>query len=119
MTNPRLRAAIVAACAVMTVITGWGAVNSHVRENGWTFIIVGCVVAWSFVVAGLVAWNRRPDNRTGPLMTLVGFAWLCAGLTESPNDLSFTAGMILFLVVVILNGIAGLARGKRGRSGPR
>jgi len=95
MTNTRLRAAIVAACAVMTVITGWGAVNSHVRENGWTFIIVGCVVAWSFVVAGLVAWNRRPDNRTGPLMTLVGFAWLCAGLTESPNDLSFTAGMIL------------------------
>ena len=95
MTDSRLRVAVIAGCAVMTVITGWGAVNSHVRENGWTFILIGGFVAWSFVVAGLVAWNRRPDNRTGPLMTLVGIAWLFAGLTESPDDLSFTAGMIL------------------------
>ena len=33
------------------------------------------LVGWSFVGAGLVAWWRWPDNRTGPLMTLVGFLW--------------------------------------------
>ena len=27
----------------------------------------------SFVVSGLIAWQRRPDNRVGALMVLVGF----------------------------------------------
>jgi signal transduction histidine kinase len=33
------------------------------------------LVGWSFVGAGLVAWWLWPDNRTGLLMTLVGFLW--------------------------------------------
>jgi signal transduction histidine kinase len=33
------------------------------------------LVGLSFVGAGLVAWWLWPDNRTGPLMTLVGFLW--------------------------------------------
>jgi hypothetical protein len=33
------------------------------------------LVGLSFVAAGLVAWWLWPDNRTGPLMVLVGFLW--------------------------------------------
>jgi signal transduction histidine kinase len=33
------------------------------------------LIGWSFVGAGLVAWWLWPDNRTGLLMTLVGFLW--------------------------------------------
>jgi signal transduction histidine kinase len=33
------------------------------------------LIGWSFVGAGLVAWWLWPDNRTGMLMTLVGFLW--------------------------------------------
>ena len=29
----------------------------------------------AFLVAGQVAWDRRPDNRIGPLMVAIGFAW--------------------------------------------
>jgi DNA-binding CsgD family transcriptional regulator len=36
---------------------------------------VHVAIGWSFVAAGLVAWTRRPENRTGLLMTLTGIVW--------------------------------------------
>jgi signal transduction histidine kinase len=33
------------------------------------------LIGWSFVGSGLVAWWLWPENRTGPLMILVGFLW--------------------------------------------
>jgi signal transduction histidine kinase len=38
--------------------------------------IAGPAVGWNFVATGLYAWHRRPENRTGALMVLLGFAWL-------------------------------------------
>lgn len=32
-------------------------------------------VGWTFIGCGLVAWARRPESRTGPLMTVTGFTW--------------------------------------------
>jgi signal transduction histidine kinase len=43
------------------------------------------VAAWSFIASGLVAWTRRPQNRTGPLMVLVGLTFL-AGLLNSAEQ---------------------------------
>jgi signal transduction histidine kinase len=37
-------------------------------------------VSWSFVAAGLVAWTRRPGNRTGALMVAVGLSYALIGL---------------------------------------
>jgi signal transduction histidine kinase len=36
---------------------------------------VHVAVGWAFVGAGTVAWVRRPDNRTGLLMTVTGLVW--------------------------------------------
>jgi len=36
---------------------------------------VHVAIGWSFLGAGLVAWVRRPDNRTGLLLTLTAIAW--------------------------------------------
>jgi signal transduction histidine kinase len=36
---------------------------------------VHVAIGWSFVGAGTVAWLRRPDNRTGLLMTVTGVVW--------------------------------------------
>jgi signal transduction histidine kinase len=36
---------------------------------------VHVAIGWSFVGAGLLAWSRRPENRTGLLMTLTGVVW--------------------------------------------
>jgi signal transduction histidine kinase len=38
-------------------------------------IPVEVAIGWSFVAAGIVAWARRPENRTGVLMTLTGLVW--------------------------------------------
>ena len=50
-------------------------------------MLVGPVVGWAFIFAGLVAWWRRPDNRFGSLMTLVGFTWFIGalGLADAPG----------------------------------
>jgi hypothetical protein len=42
---------------------------------------VHVTVGWSFVAAGTVAWLRRPDNRTGLLMTVTGLCGLVATST--------------------------------------
>ena len=41
---------------------------------------IGVALAWGFVGVGAYAWLRRPDNRTGALMTLVG-----VGSSRSPG----------------------------------
>jgi signal transduction histidine kinase len=42
--------------------------------------IVNRSVGGSFIACGLIAWQLRPDSRTGPLMTLTGFMYLSEAL---------------------------------------
>jgi signal transduction histidine kinase len=32
-------------------------------------------VGWTFIGCGLIAWRRRPESHTGPLMVATGFTW--------------------------------------------
>jgi hypothetical protein len=45
---------------------GWG------DPRHWT---PDLAVGWTFIGCGLVAWARRPESRTGPLMAATGFTW--------------------------------------------
>ncbi|MCA1720072.1 MAG: histidine kinase [Actinobacteria bacterium] len=49
----------------------------------------------SFILAGLVAWQRRPENRTGPLMVLLGsLAWFTVNLQFADhNPIAYTIGI--------------------------
>jgi signal transduction histidine kinase len=51
-------------------------------------------VSWSFVVAGLIGWTRRPQNRTGKLMVGVGFGVLIGVLSQANYALPYTLGAI-------------------------
>src|SRR5688500_1165469 len=42
--------------------------------------VVFSLVGGSFVAFGLVAWRRRPDSRSGLLMTATGFAFFVGPL---------------------------------------
>ncbi len=53
------------------------------------------MVGWSFIGTGLFAWWRRPENRTGALMTATGFAWFLQAMTASNSPGIFTAGYAL------------------------
>lgn len=68
--------------------------------------------AWAFGIAGLVAWHRRPHNRIGPLMVLIGIAILTGGLRGLPVPALVTVGMWLSLgpgVRGVLLGVLVLA----------
>ncbi|MGH3137134.1 MAG: sensor histidine kinase [Gaiellaceae bacterium] len=55
----------------------------------------GVFAAWAFLVAGLIAWSRRPGNRLGPLMVAVCFALLARQLRYSHDELAFTVFFLL------------------------
>jgi signal transduction histidine kinase len=53
-------------------------------------------VGWSFVACGVLLWTRRPANRLGLLMTLVGMLWLVGRtMTLVPIPAMFTVGIWL------------------------
>jgi hypothetical protein len=85
-----VRIALVAAGLVLGVVAyrvqidNLGALTTPVRA---TAIVA---VAWAFLVAGLVAWARRPHNRLGPLMAAAGIALLLRQLRYSDDPLVFT-----------------------------
>jgi signal transduction histidine kinase len=64
-------------------------VTNDVPVNG--IEIVFGLVGGSFAISGLVAWRRRPDSRTGALMTACGFAFFITPLMRQiEGALAFT-----------------------------
>jgi PAS domain S-box-containing protein len=90
-----LRLAVLPAMALATAAASAIELTTHVRSNGAVYLVFGLTVAWAFAIAGLIAWRRRPGNRTGPLMVAIAFAWLAASMTDSRSDAVFTAGLVL------------------------
>src|SRR3954451_25399596 len=55
--------------------------------------VINRSVGGSFIVCGLIAWQLRPDSRTGLLMTLTGFVFLSeALLSEADSHVFYTLG---------------------------
>ena len=92
MTSHRLRIAALVAGLVLSVMVGVGESSTHVHHNTAAYLILGLLVGWSFMIAGQVAWVRRPGNLIGPLMCATALSWLCNGLTDWPSDVVFTVG---------------------------
>ena len=66
--------------------------------NGLKFL-----VGWAFAGSGLYAWRRRPENRLGPLMTVVGCTYLAAQiLSQADASPLFTWGIWLGDAWVVL-----------------
>ncbi len=54
------------------------------------------LVGWSFVACGTFMWARRPANRLGPLMALVGMLWLLGRtMTLVSYPVVYTTGLWL------------------------
>jgi signal transduction histidine kinase len=88
-----LRAALALAGLVLGV---WAyQLNLHGPFTTVPRSVAAIVVAWTFLVAGLIAWSRRPGNRVGPLMIWVAFALLLRKLAYSHDEAVFTMGFLL------------------------
>jgi signal transduction histidine kinase len=78
-----------AACAV---VLGVLAYRVQTQDIGSSADHAGAIVAvaWSFVIAGLVAWRRRPSNRLWILLLAAGFAFLLRQFRYSFDAWLFT-----------------------------
>ena len=96
------------------LITGAGAVAMTVADSGLdgvdTARVLTVLVGWAFAGSGLYAWGRRPENRLGPLMTVVGCSYLVWQiLVQAHSSPLFTAGIwlsdtwVVFFVLFLLS----------------
>ena len=76
--------------------------------------IVLALVGGSFTFCGLIAWRRRPDSRSGLLMTITGFAFYVRPLlSQIPGELSETLFTVLLnlwmypFVALVLTFLSG------------
>ena len=51
-------------------------------RSPWPVAVLAIAIGLGFILCGLIAAVRRPRNRTGLLMTAVGFTWFLGALTE-------------------------------------
>ena len=77
---------------VAAAVAVWLVFTSDHEDEPWVTVALALPVGLAFVGGGLVAWSRRPENRSGKLMALVGFTWLAASLAEANNSLLYTVG---------------------------
>jgi len=109
--NPRLRlglpvTALVAGLVNLALLLQAG----DDRPGPLAYMLVAVIgVSWSFVAAGLVAWSRRPSNRTGALMVAVGLAYSLNGLLLNGAALvrAPLAFALWFLVATLPEGVLG------------
>ena len=80
--------------------------------QGWD--VLYRLIGGSFAACGLIAWRRRPDNRSGRLMTATGFAFFITPLlSQLDSPVAQTAGMLFSevytfgLVALILTLVTG------------
>jgi signal transduction histidine kinase len=68
---------------------------------GWTEPrrwVPDLAVGWTFIGLGLVASDRWPENRTGPLLVLTGFGWFAGNFAAADLGIvAWLAGQTLFL----------------------
>ena len=84
-----LVAGLTAAAALM-----WGGYDVP-PELAAPTLVMELAVGWSFIGIGLLAWSHRPDNRTGLLMVVLGFASFARFAVAVDSDVGFAVGVIL------------------------
>jgi PAS domain S-box-containing protein len=86
--------------------------SDHEEEK--IFVIVTLLLtAWSFILGGLLAWVRRPDNRFGPLLIAVGLTVFIGALGASNSSLPFTVGYVFggLFIAVFIHALMAFPRG--------
>jgi signal transduction histidine kinase len=92
--RPLALAIVVAALATGGGVIALALASDH-KDAQVAWAIFGPAVGWSFVGTGLYAWRLRPENRTGALMILLGFAWFVYTLDAANSRLVYTLALVV------------------------
>jgi signal transduction histidine kinase len=98
---PVLWAGALAGCAAAAVSVQLALVSDHVAEPGLQAALLDWITL-PYVLAGLVAWWRRPDSRFGPLMVTAGFVMFLSSLQWANAPGLYTLGLAFDLLPVAL-----------------
>jgi len=85
-----------AACSIALAYT-----SDHLAEPGLRAALIDWITL-PYILAGLVAWSRRPASRFGPLMIAAGFAMFLSSLQWANTDLPYTIGLAFDLLPAAL-----------------
>lgn len=100
MLTPRTTSTAIWARALLLVVAGalgLGMLAGNAQLGPLTLrTVLEVLVGWSFVSCGIFLWARRPVNRLGSLMTIVGMLWLLGRtMTLVSNPVVYTTGLWL------------------------
>ena len=96
---PVLWAGALAGCAAAAVSVQLALASDHVAEPGLQAALLDWITL-PYVLAGLVAWWRRPDSRFGPLMVTAGFVMFLSSLQWANAPAPSTLGLAFDLLPV-------------------
>ena len=100
--KPLLLVAIaLAGCAAAGFSVVLALTSDHVREPEVQAALIVWVIL-AYVLAGVIAWWRRPESRLGPLMIAAGFGTFVSMLGWSNSDCLRTIGQTLDFLPPIL-----------------
>lgn len=92
---------VLAGCGAAAVAVALALTSDHVPNPGLRAALLDWVVL-PYVLAGAVAWWRRPESRLGPLMVAAGFATALGALSWANTPLPLTVGELFdFLAPVV------------------
>jgi signal transduction histidine kinase len=82
------------ASGALVALVLWLDLAVHREQNQPNEVWSTLVFASAWMLAGLIGWARRPDNRCGPLMTAAGWGWLVSYLNLD-EPVSFTLASLV------------------------
>jgi signal transduction histidine kinase len=96
MSRRRLGSLITAASAIAVLYGLADYVNNWPGSTPQPiYITTTALVGISYLAAGVVAWHRRPSERTGLLFMIVAFTWFLPALTNLRSPVPFLVGNLL------------------------
>jgi signal transduction histidine kinase len=96
-----LWAIAIAGCAAAALSVWLAFASDHVAEPGLQASLLDWITL-PYILAGLIAWWRRPDSRFGPLMIAAGFAMFLSSLQWANEAVPYTIGLAFDLVPAAL-----------------
>jgi signal transduction histidine kinase len=90
-----VRLALVPAALVAGGVTATLVLTGGIAESPTLRATLVLVIGLSWFFTGYAEWERRPENRIGPLMICLGFAWFASELEYSDYAPLFTVGLLL------------------------
>jgi signal transduction histidine kinase len=86
-----------AGCAAAACSFALALASDHVNEPGLQAALMDWITL-PYILAGVIAWWRRPDSRFGPLMVIAGFTMFVSTLAWANAALPHTIGQAFDLV---------------------